>query len=379
MPWKNRAHERRELTSAESVGLQVRTLRRRAGLTQQELADTARVSLGGLRDMEQDRVKHPRTATLRRLAGALGLSAGQTRDLIRLGQEGPLLARDLQIGVLGVLAVQVDGVSVDLTSEPQRIVLGSLAMSLRVPVGIDWLVDLIWGHRPPPKAANLVRTHVSRLRRRLQSTRSPARTSGVLVAASSGYLLAVEDDQLDLLAFQRLIDRGRQARDAGRLEAAFSVHQQAIDLWRGRPLEDLPALQGEPAVAALTRQHQAAVLEYADAAIALNRHGEVLSTLYRLTEENTLHEPAHARLMVALAGVGQQVEALQVFTRLRDTLAHDLGLEPTAELRDVHQAILRGGFDGLHHRTGVFAPVPLSRTPLPVEVGMPAQRYGFGG
>ncbi|MET8159734.1 BTAD domain-containing putative transcriptional regulator [Sphaerisporangium sp. NPDC005289] len=371
----------RGLTDAESVGQRIQTLRLRAGLTQQQLASKADISLGGLRDLEQGRVSRPRANTLYRLASVLGLSPKEARDLIQLNQEHLLLTRGLHIRVLGTLSVWVDGVPVPLGSEPRRILLGMLALSPRVPVSVESLVDQVYGHRPPPKAGELVRSQVSRLRRKLQSTQFPARTGEVLVSAGGGYMLTADHNQLDHLAFERLVSRARRDRDAGRLEEAFTGYQQAIGLWRGQTLEDLPMLQIHSAVAALNRHHEMAILEYAATAGALNRHDEVLPVLYRLTEVNPLHESAHARLMVALAGSGQQAAALHVFMGLRERLAGELGLDPAPKLRDLHQAILRNELVDVGASHDVPS-APSPQTPLtarPVPTQLPTAPYGFVG
>ncbi|WP_405113425.1 helix-turn-helix domain-containing protein [Micromonospora sp. NBC_01405] len=371
----------RGLTNTESVGQRIQALRLRSGLTQQQLASKANISLGGLRDLEQHRVSRPRANTLYRLASVLGLSPPEARELIQLGQEHPLLAKDLQIRVLGILSVRVDGMSVTFGSEPRRILLGMLALSPRVPVSIESLVEQVYGRRPPPKAGELVRSQVSRLRRKLQSTQSPARTSDMLVSAGGGYMLTADHNQLDHLAFERLVSRARRDRDAGRLEEAFTVYQQAIGLWRGQTLEDLPMLQVQSAVAALNRHQEMAILEYAAMASALNRHDDVLPVMYRLIEANPLHEPAHARLMVALAGSGQQAAALHVFMGLRDRLADELGLDPSPDLRDLHQAILRGELDSVSNLPYLPSAPPRQTVAIarPVPTQLPTAPRGFVG
>jgi transcriptional regulator with XRE-family HTH domain len=65
------------------VGSLVRIRRRAAGLTQQELADLAQVSLGTVRDLEQGRTHHPRPGSMTRLAGVLGLDPARLQTLAR--------------------------------------------------------------------------------------------------------------------------------------------------------------------------------------------------------------------------------------------------------------------------------------------------------
>ena len=63
------------------VGSLVRIRRRAAGLTQQELADLARVSVGTVRDLEQGRTHRPGRGSVARLAIVLGLDGRLVFDL----------------------------------------------------------------------------------------------------------------------------------------------------------------------------------------------------------------------------------------------------------------------------------------------------------
>lgn len=349
----------------------VREYRRRGGWTQQEVADRAGISVGGLRDLEQRRITRPRGATLRRLAAALELSQVEAAELIRLGQRGPILTHDFCLQVLGPLSVLVRGAQVNLGSPAQRTILAMLALSPGVPVGRDVLADAIWGDHPPPTAENLVQTYLSRLRQRLQQLPIQAQSSDLLVTVGRGYQLAVAEDQLDLLAFRILVDTARRHRQHGNLEAAFASYEQAMGLWRGEPLVDLPGLQAYPVTVALAWERQVVVREFADTAAHLGRQEELLPLLRLLVDVEPLNEAAHARLMIALASTGQQAAALQLFNTLRQRLAEELGVDPGATLLDAHQAILRGDL-----RRPSSAPVSLAsrRAREPPELSADVRR-----
>ncbi|MEN3615434.1 tetratricopeptide repeat protein [Plantactinospora sp. ZYX-F-223] len=319
----------------------LREFRERAGLTQQDVAERAGLSVGGLRDLEQGRVAAPRPATLRRLAAGLGLSDAETAELVRLGQRTQRPGYDLRLRVLGPLAVLVDGVGVDLGSAKQRTLLAVLALTPNAPVQLDTLVEVMWGGRPPDGVAGLVQSHVSRLRQRLQSRRLAGEPDRLLIATRGGYQLAVTDDQLDLLEFRRLIEAARGAHRDGEPTPAYESYRQAIGLFRGAPLADLAGLRVLPEVVALDRERQAVVVEYADVATALGHHEQVLPVLRQATEADPLHEAVHARLMLALAGSGQQAAGLRVFEALRRRLADELGADPGPELADAHRRVLR--------------------------------------
>ncbi|GAA3776211.1 BTAD domain-containing putative transcriptional regulator [Plantactinospora mayteni] len=319
----------------------LRGFRERAGLTQQELADRAGLSVGGLRDLEQGRVAAPRPTTLRRLAAGLAMSDVETAELVHLGQRAQPPAYGLRLRVLGPLAVLVNGVGVDPGSVKQRTLLAVLALTPNEPVHLDTLVEVMWAGRPPDGAAGLAQNHVYRLRQRLRSSASPTHPDHLLLASRGGYQLSVTDEQLDLLDFRRLVERARGAHRDGDLSAAYEWYRQATGLWRGAPLADLAGLRVLPEVAALDRERQAVVVEYADTATALGHHDQVLPVLRQATDADPLHEAAHARLMLALAGSGQQAAALGVYEALRRRLADELGADPGPELVGAHRRVLR--------------------------------------
>ncbi len=90
--------------------------------------------------------------------------------------------------------------------------------------------------RPPPGADVTLRSHVLRLRRVL-GPRAGAR----LVTCSPGYLLQAQDDEVDLLRFRRLCRDGGGAARAGAWGRAHVLLGEALDLWRGAPLADIPS------------------------------------------------------------------------------------------------------------------------------------------
>jgi DNA-binding SARP family transcriptional activator/predicted negative regulator of RcsB-dependent stress response/DNA-binding XRE family transcriptional regulator len=316
----------------------VRRHRRRAGLTQQQAAESAGISVAGLRDLEQGRVAAPRPGTLRRLATALGVSEAERAELLRAAQPG---GTGLYTRILGPLALTVDDTPVDLGSESQRTLLGLLALSPNLPISRDTLIDAAWGAVPPANAVDLLQTHMSRLRRRLTAPHAPASGNGFLVNTRGGYQLTTDDDHLDLLMFRKLVTAARRAHDEAGYPAACEAYQQALALWRGEPLADISSLHGHPALVALGREWQTVILEYAATAAELGRHEQVLAELRRLTDVEPLHEAAHAHLMIALAGVGQQAEALRVYEQLRHRLADELGADPGPELAAAHRQVLR--------------------------------------
>ncbi|MEV4623924.1 BTAD domain-containing putative transcriptional regulator [Asanoa sp. NPDC049573] len=311
---------------------QLRLKRQDAGLTQRELATRAGVSVAVIRDLEQGRTKRPQPRSVEALARALSL-----HPVLPPRPAPPRVADSTSrpvIQILGPLTVRYAGWGADLGGPGPRTVLGRLALSPGRPVPRAELIDLLWpGEDPPVSAVNLVQTYVSRLRRAL----GPA---GLVNLVPGGYQLAVSAEHLDALRFGDLL---REARGVAPLEPerAGELLDQALALWRGDPLADLVGLAEHPAVVTLSEERLSAGLLRADVAGARGEHELAVRLLWPLADRHPLHEPLHARLMLALAAAGRQAEALETYERIRVRLAEQLGVDPGPELSGYRQRVLR--------------------------------------
>ncbi|HXZ69820.1 MAG TPA: BTAD domain-containing putative transcriptional regulator, partial [Streptosporangiaceae bacterium] len=300
----------------------MRIRRHAAGLTQQELADLAQVSLGTVRDLEQGRTHRPCRGSMTRLAAVLGLDDARLQTLTRSTPEparngGRVRVCGLQLKVLGPVEAWRGGTPVGLGDARQRAVLALLALSPDVAVHRETLIDALWHDNPPASAIHLLQTYVSRLRRVLDPGRPPRDPGGLLVSAGTSYRLRVTGDALDLLAFGQLAGHARAAAAAGEPGAACDAWERALGLWRGEPVADVDALRGHPAAVQVSRARTAAVLEYAELAGQAGREEPVLGHLAGLAAREPLNEKACARLMLTLAATGQQAAALQAYEDLR--------------------------------------------------------------
>jgi DNA-binding SARP family transcriptional activator/DNA-binding XRE family transcriptional regulator len=333
-------------------GALVRAFRREAGLTQQELAAKAGLSVAALRDFEQCRRNRPRPSSVAALAAALGLDPNQTQGLARAAapqwQAGFAQAADpvgtgqgLRVAALGPLEAWRDGTPVSLGPPARRAVLGLLVLNPGGMIRRDMIVDVLWGDSPPSTAAGLVQAHVSRLRRVLEQRKRSAGGDGVIDSVRGAYRLSIPDEELDLLVFRDLAERAAVARAGGDVTVACELYERAVGLWRGDPLGDVDVLSGHPGVSQLRRQLNDVLLRYADVASALGRYQQVLPRVQALAAAEPLNEPAHARLMIALAGSGEQAAAIRVYQDVRLRLDWELGLYPGEELTEAHMRVLR--------------------------------------
>jgi len=341
-------------TGGEDLGAFVRARRGAMGLTQQGLADLARVSVAMIRDLEQSRTRYPHARSAEKLARALGLDMATVRRLILatrtqaahdVGAAWPAGWRasghGLRLSVLGPLQAWHDGTPMELGEPKQRAVLALLALSPGTPLRREVLIDALWRENPPQTAVQLVQGYVSRLRHILDPGRPSRDPRGLLVSVGACYRLQATEDQLDLLAFRQLARRARAAALAGELDDACEALEQALELWRPDPLADVRVLNGHPAVTQLSQAHATAVMDYAGMAASTGSPERALSYLRELTVAEPLNEKAHALLMDALASSGQQAMALQVYEDLRRRLDDELGVRPGGELSATLQRVLR--------------------------------------
>ncbi|MET8848217.1 BTAD domain-containing putative transcriptional regulator [Amycolatopsis sp. NPDC004625] len=235
-------------------------------------------------------------------------------------------------GVLGPLAVEgPPGHWVALRGERQRTLLAVLLLNAGRPVPADVLVEALWPAGPPKSATSNLHTYLSRLRERIDGLR--------VEHGPLGYRLRVEPAELDLLGFRAAVAEGRQAADP---VAAAGHYRRALALWRGPVLAGLHVPRLAADVARLESERLAVFEDCVDAELAAGRHGELTGELQAMITEHPLRERPAAQLMTALHRAGQQGSALEVYRRLRTTLIEELGVEPGAEVRRVHAAVLRG-------------------------------------
>ena len=262
-------------------------------------------------------------------------------------------AADLDVCVLGSLEVRRAGAPLDLGTPKQRALVASLVLARGWPVSVDGIVDQLWGDDAPPGVTGTLQAYVSGLRRVIEPDRAPRTPATVLVTATPGYALRVPEERVDAHRFEQEASRahkvlqplsswGAHDLDRGRLEDARTLLAAAVGRWRGTPYADLG--DTDAAVAERTRLEGlrlVALEDLAVAALALGEHGPVAAELEALTGAHPLRERLWALRALALARSGRQADALEVLRRLRDVLDEELGIEPSAEVRELQTAILR--------------------------------------
>jgi predicted ATPase/DNA-binding SARP family transcriptional activator len=241
----------------------------------------------------------------------------------------------LDIGVLGELTVARDGTPVAVTGPGRRALLGLLAADVGRVLGLEQIIDGLWGADPPASAVKVVQTHVSQLRRLLEPDREG--DWQVLVTHPSGYELAASPVTVDAIRFEAFVEDASQRPVADAVEPL----RDALSLWRGPPYAGIDRPFAATEAARLERLRSAALSRCMAGELARGRHREVEAELRALVAEHPLDESLAELLMVALYRSGQQADALGVHADLRRRLAEELGTDPGPSLARLHERILR--------------------------------------
>ncbi len=240
-----------------------------------------------------------------------------------------------RFGVLGPLTIESPpGRRTAPRGDHQRALLAVLLLNANSSVPVDALVETLWPETPPKSYSSNLHTYVSRLR---------ARFEGLAIERDPlGYRLIVEPGDLDLLSFREAAAAGKAAARAGDPASAAGHYRRALAEWRGPVLSGLHLPRLDADVARLESERLAAFEDCVDAELSDGRHGELTGELQAMITEHPLRERLAAQLMTALHRAGRQADSLAVHRELRTTLVEELGVEPGAEVRRVHAAVLRG-------------------------------------
>jgi predicted ATPase/DNA-binding SARP family transcriptional activator len=244
----------------------------------------------------------------------------------------------VDVRVLGPFEVIEGGRVLALGGRKQRAVLAMLALDVGQVVSRDRLIDGIWGESATDTAVATLQVYVSMLRKVI----GPGRDGGpALVSRAPGYLLDLDPDAVDSRRFERLVTQARKHLADDRHEAAARGLTEALDLWHGTPLADLPA--GEfagPELARLQELRLGAVEDRIESELACGRHVGAVPELETLVGAHPYRERLWGQLMVALYRSGLQMDALAAYAKARQSLVDDFGVEPGPELRDLERRIL---------------------------------------
>ncbi|KQO42724.1 hypothetical protein ASF05_00210 [Aeromicrobium sp. Leaf245] len=234
------------------------------------------------------------------------------------------------MAVLATVVLHVDDEPVRL-SGLERAVLARIALTRSATAAS--LLTWLYGEDPPASAPNRVQALISGIRRKCSAP--------VIETTPGGYRL-VPDVQVDVERLAVLRDRARELAAVADL-ACLRSFREASTLLGDESLQDVPSTAAvEIERSRLDAERLALWAEHAAAALALGRADQVVADLATLTARHPFHEALLAQYVLVLASTGQQERALGVYREAYDRLDSELGVEPSARLREAHAEVLRG-------------------------------------
>jgi hypothetical protein len=196
--------------------------------------------------------------------------------------------------------------------------------------------------------------------------RALLRPDAALIARGGGYVLELEQAQVDAARFELLVGEGQAALARGATRVAADRLRDGLAIWRGRALADLVDIASLALESRRLEELRLTALEgRIEAELELGLHAQLVGELETLVAEQPLRERFWRQLVLALYRCERQADALATYRRARELFAGELGLEPSEELRRLEQAVLRQDVP------------PVARRPQPYN--LPAQLTSFVG
>ncbi|MFI9365043.1 BTAD domain-containing putative transcriptional regulator [Kitasatospora sp. NPDC053057] len=242
----------------------------------------------------------------------------------------------MRIRLLGPVELEVAaGGLATLAGSQRRAVLALPALRLGQVVSMDQFCELLWGERPPASARAAVQGHVAALRKVLADTPFELHTR------ACGYLLSGPAEEVDALRFTALAERAGERADRGAGDEAIALLEEALQLWRGEALADLPDTPLRAAtVDHLKQSSTAALLRWAGLRLRQGTGAAAVAVLEQSVRRDGLREELVALLMRCLHQAGRPADALNAYHRARLRLDRELGIRPGPALRAAFAEVL---------------------------------------
>jgi DNA-binding SARP family transcriptional activator/tetratricopeptide (TPR) repeat protein len=243
----------------------------------------------------------------------------------------------MRFRILGHLEVQTPDGWTAISAPKWRSLLACLLVRPGQLVPTESLIFELWGDNPPSTANNMVSIYVHRLRKEVIGDAD----GQTLVHRAPGYLLRVAPGDLDSQVFESLVAEARSALAAAQPDRAAELLAEALGLWRGPLLADVPP---SPMLATHVNRAAERWLDTTElrieADLACGRAGAVVAELRGLVAEHPLRERLRALLMRALEDAGRRAEAFEAYAQARQVISDELGVEPGSELQRLYAELL---------------------------------------
>ncbi|WP_370948047.1 BTAD domain-containing putative transcriptional regulator [Amycolatopsis sp. cg5] len=268
----------------------------------------------------------------------------------------------LRVELLGPPRAWLGDTELRLGPARQRAVFATLAARCGQPITLGELIADVWGAAAPASATGSVHTYISGLRGAIRKAAPGSAPHDLLSSSGSSYALRLDRTELDMRLFEQETAEARRLTGRRETREAAALLTTTLDRWRGEAFSGVPGPFADQERARLAELQLTAIELRAQLMLGLGGHRELVAELAELVRRHPLRESLYEPLMRALHGSGRPTEALAVYRDARQVLVEELGVEPSAALRELHQRIL----DGTAGEPVAPKQQPLSIVPPPI-------------
>ena len=245
----------------------------------------------------------------------------------------------MEFRLLGPVELWAHGEQIPLPSTKVKLLYAALLWDAGRLVSTSVLIKRIWGDDAPPRELASLQSNASRLRKCLESCGDPTLK---LTQISLGYRLAVPTECIDRQQFDRAVALARGAASRGDTQEAIRLLRSAEALVHGdEPLAGLVGRWAAETRAELEEQIREATVQRISLQTTLGETHAVLPELRRLAAKHEFDESILRLLMRTLHAAGRTSDALDAYTLFQARLREEKGLDPRAQLRKLHEELLR--------------------------------------
>ncbi len=221
----------------------------------------------------------------------------------------------MEFQILGPLRILDGGRELHVAGAIQRGLIAILALEAGRTVPTERLLGDLWAGEPPGK--NALQARVSQVRKVLEAHGAQR----VLIGRETGYVLDVDESQVDAARFESLTEEGQALLEIGEYDRAVDLLEEALGSWRGPALADFSSEPWALAdIGRLTEMHRIAVTDRIEAMLRRGSHDDVIEDLEKLLADDPEDQRLTAQLMRALHAAGRPADALEVFRRVPSPL-----------------------------------------------------------
>jgi DNA-binding SARP family transcriptional activator len=244
---------------------------------------------------------------------------------------------DLRLFLLGAPRIERDGSPVDLDTRKAIALVAYLAIEGQT-FRRDSLAGLLWPEHGGDQARGALRRTLSTLKKGMGGEGVEADRATVGLTSDAVWTDATE--------FRRLIEQSQVPFAEGDPDACLALLERAIQLYRGDfmagfslrdsvDFEDWQYFQSES-----HRRLMTSALERAVECLTMRgRFAEAIDRARRWLSLDSLHEPAHRKLMALFAWNDQRASALKQYRECVGLLDRELGVPPLEETTELYRQI----------------------------------------